>query len=263
MYMNTYRRKKINLWLLILIILFIVAIVFTVIHMSNSSKANSDNRYSKQNNEKAINQEKNGSTIGKVDSYDSFSNVTVSPGESGSVEMYNEVPENTGSPDENNYKKIGGLTIPPAASASEAEREKQPVTIDEHTYSFQNLGDFCKNGAPTHEFVELKKGDYLYRLNIQKSSFDDVLHKDSLKSHIETTFNVQVTSELKTGTINELQMILCTIADSTSVGYFAITPFNESEVLCIKIYDVNNPMALIKDLSEPLNDISSIKANIQ
>ena len=58
-------------------------------------------------------------------------------------------------------------------------------------------------------------------------------------------------------------MILCTIADSTSVGYFAITPFNESEVLCIKIYDVNNPMALIKDLSEPLNDISSIKANIQ
>ena len=56
MYVRPVRRKKINLWLLILIILFIVAIVFTIIHMSNSSKANSDSRYSEKTNRRYISQ---------------------------------------------------------------------------------------------------------------------------------------------------------------------------------------------------------------
>ena len=58
-------------------------------------------------------------------------------------------------------------------------------------------------------------------------------------------------------------MIICTIADGSTVGYLIITPLNDQEVVCLKVYDANNQLALIKDLSEPINDINSIKTNIQ
>ena len=103
----------------------------------------------------------------------------------------------------------------------------------------------------------------LYRLRAEKVSFNDVLGKEGLKSYLETTHNIQVTSELKTGTVNDIQMIICTIADGSTVGYLIITPLNDQEVVCLKVYDANNQLALIKDLSEPINDINSIKTNIQ
>ncbi|MBR2704243.1 MAG: hypothetical protein IKE91_02120 [Clostridia bacterium] len=243
MYVRPVRRKKINLWLLILIILFIVAIVFTIIHMSNSSKANSDSRYSEKTNNNTINKELQGSTIGKVDSYDSFSNITVVPNESGTVEMYNEIPTES-------------VTPTPVA-------EPEPVKLNDHTYSFKELGEFSLQGSEPAQYVELKKGDILYRLNTEKTTFNDMLNKEGLQAYLETTYNIKVTSELKTGTINDIQMIICSMADGSSVGYFIITPLNDSEVLCMKVFDANNQLALIKDLSEPIKDIDSIKTNIQ
>ncbi len=246
MYVRPVRRKKINLWLLILIILFIIAIVFTIIHMSNSSKANSDSRYSERN-DNTVNKELNGSTIGKVDSYDSFSDISVVPNGSGTVEMYNEIPNSNTNPE----------------SSTSPQVENEPVKIADHIYSFKNLGDFSISGQEQNQFVDLKKGNLLYRLRAEKVSFNDVLGKEGLKSYLETTYNIQVTSELKTGTVNDIQMIICTIADGSTVGYLIITPLNDQEVVCLKVYDANNQLALIKDLSEPINDINSIKTNIQ
>lgn len=266
MYVGPIRRKKINLWLLILIVLFIVAIVFTTIHMLNSSKANSDNRYSQKDDNSVasniVNRESSGSKIGRVDSYSSFSDIE-NGASNNKVEMYDEIPNDANSSDSPASASHNGMDgLLPNVTPSTPEKA-QPVTLKNHTYSFQNLGEYSITGAPSYEFVELKKGNHLYRLSVEKSSFNDILSKDGLKSYLEKTFNVQVTSELKTGTINDMQMILCSVADSCSVGYFIITPFNDSEVLCVKVYDANNQMALIKDLSEPLNDINTIKANIQ
>lgn len=242
MYVRPVRRKKINLWLLILIILFIVAIVFTIIHMSNSSKANSDNRYSKKSSDNVINRESSGSTIGKVNSYDSFSDIAIVPDNTGTVEMYNEIP---------------------AEESTPQEPEQTPLSLNEHTYNFKDLGESSLTGEGNNQYVELKKENILYRIKTEKSTFNDTLNKEGLKAYLESTYGVTITSEIKTGTVDNIQMIICSIADGNSVGYFIITSLNDSEILCLKVFDANNQFALIQDLSEPINDIDSIKTNIQ
>ncbi|MBQ3408340.1 MAG: hypothetical protein IJH12_03945 [Clostridia bacterium] len=235
MYVGPVRRKKINLWLLILIVLFIVAVIFTVIHISNSSKANSDSRYSERstNQNNMVNREVAGSKIGKIDSYESFGNIESSPETQTSMEIYNEIPNHT------------------------------PIYINNHTYKLQDLGNASIQGTNPNQYVELKKGNILYRITTSNSSFSETLAKDNLKSYIEDTYDVQVTSELKTGNVNDIEIIICTMAKSSDIGYFVITPLNDSEILCLKIYDANNMYSLLQDLSEPINDIKSIKSNIQ
>ena len=256
MYVRPVRRKKINLWLLILIVLFIVAIVFTIIHMSNSSKANSDNRYNKQGSENTINRESSGSTIGKVDSYDSFSNIAIIPKDSSKVEMYNEVPNET--PAEVPVT-IPGMVSPSSPGAGPSS----PITLDNHTYSFGELGESSLEEDGANKYITLKKEKILYKIKTEKTTFNDTLNKDGLKAYIESTYGITITSEIKTGTINNVQMIICSMADKSSVGYFIMTPLNDSELLCLKVFDANNQFALIQDLSEPINDIDSIKTNIQ
>ena len=104
---------------------------------------------------------------------------------------------------------------------------------------------------------------YPLSLRTDKATFSDTLNKEGLKSYLESTYGITITSELKTGTVNNIQMIICSMADGSSVGYFIITPYSDSEILCLKVFDANNQYALIQDLSEPINDIDSIKTNIQ
>ena len=241
MYVGPVRRKKINLWLLILIILFIVAIVFTIIHMMNSSNANSDSRYSqKENSSNVVNKEYSGSRIGKVDSYDSFSDIENDSGSTKKVEMYNTIPEETSEP-----------------------KKKEPLKLNEHTFNYNDIGESSIQGEISNQYIELKKGDLLYKITTEKSTFDDILHKEELKKYIEDTYKLQITSELKTGTVNNVKMIICTIADTNSVGYLIVTPLNDTEVLFLRANNANNPFALIEDLSGPFNDIPTIKTNIQ
>lgn len=240
MYVGPVRRKKINLWLLILIILFIVAIVFTIIHMMNSTNANSDSRYNQRNaySSSEVNKEYSGSRIGKVDSYDSFSNIE-SESSTNQVEMYNHIPEET------------------------TEPNSAPITLNEHTYNFKDVGIASLQGTNPNQYVELKKGNFLYKISTEKNNFSDTLHKDNLKSYLENTYNIQITSELKTGTVNNTQIIICTMADNSSVGYLIIAPLNDAETIFLKVFDANNLFALIQDLSEPINDMGIIKTNIQ
>ena len=210
--------------------------------MSNSSKANSDSRYSKKNSDNVINRESSGSTIGRVDSYDSFSDIAIVPGESSKVEMYNEIPTEENTP---------------------KEPEQTPLSLDEHIYNFKDLGEASLKGDGVNQYIELKKGNILYKIKTEKSTFADTLNKEGLKEYLESTYQITITSELKTGTVNNIQMIICSIADGSSVGYFIITPLNDSEILSLKVFDANNQFALIQDLSEPINDIDSIKTNIQ
>lgn len=260
MYINPMRRKKINLWLLILIILFITAIVFTFIHMSNSSKANSDSRYNQKNGEATTNREVNGSSIGKIDSYDSFSDVAVTPGDSGSVEMYNEVPT-AETPSENTS---GNSPIDPSLASPGPQPSKStnitPITIGNHVYTINGA---TSKKEENYQYVEFKNDKVIYRLNTNATAFPDMLKKDNLKQYIEETFSVQVTSDIKTGTVDEIEMIICTIADRSCVGYFIITKLNDSEVVCLKVVDADNQFALIQDLSVPIHEIPFITANIQ
>lgn len=257
MYVRPVRRKKINLWLLILIVLFIVAIVFTIIHMSNSSKANSDNRYSKKSSENVINKESSGSTIGQVNSYDSFSDINANSGGSSKVEMYNEIPDTNSA---EAPVSVPGIVLP---SSPGAEANPSSIGLDDHTYSFSQLGESSLKGDENNKYIELKKGNILYKIKTEKTTFNDILNKDNLKSYLESNYGVIVTSEIKTGTVNNIQMIICTIADGSSVGYFIITSLNDSEILCLRAFDANNQFALIQDLSEPIKDIDLIKTNIQ
>ena len=241
-----------------LIILFIVAIIFTIIHILNSSEANSDYRYSQRNDENAIAvsananstdkltnrrsndviKEVSGSRIGTIDSTESFADIESSPHTTTTIEVSSHEPEN----EENN---------------------SQDIELGGHKYNYQELGSASLKGDDSYKYVELKKGDTLYRITTATSSFDDTKGKENLKSYLENTYKIQITSELKIGSLNGINMIICTMAETTSVGYFIITPLNDNETICMKVYDANNLFGLIKDLSVPINDIDALKSNIQ
>lgn len=253
MYVGPVRRKKINLWLLILIILFIVAIIFTIIHVLNSSKANSDYRYSQRNEENSVAavasadatnsvsnkknnsvaKESNGSRIGIINSTESFADIDSSPRTTTTIEV-------TSHKDNN-------------------ENKSENVELGGHKFNFKDLGKASLKG----DYVELKKGDILYKICTEQSSFDSTKGKENLKSYLESKYKIQVTSDFKVGTLNGVSMIICTIAETTGVGYLIITPLNDNEIICMKVYDANNLFGLIKDLSTPINDINELKSNIQ
>lgn len=241
MYAGQVKRKKINLWLLVLVVLFIMALIFTIIHMTNSSRANSDSRYnnvtqqnseniSKNTQENTItNKESDGSEIGQVDSYDLFSDIETSQN----------------------------------AENRETQERAVPVKLDNHTYTFKDIGKASIQGNKPNQYVELKTKTLLYKILVNKSSFSDLLNKEGLKQYIQDTYRVQVTSELKTGNMNNMKIILCTVADGKNVAYLIITPLNDSESLVLKVYDARNAFGLIQDLTEPFNELEKIKTNIQ
>lgn len=254
MYINPVRRKKINLWLLILIVLFIVAIIFTFIHMTNSTNANSDNRYTQSSTitSNEVNKEYSGSKIGKVDSYDSFLDIENGGSSTISNETQNDkTPTSIEAP------------IPEVFSASTLGNTSSPLILGDHKYSFQNLGEAYLKGTGSEQYVVLRRENYIYQISTEKSCFSELLKRADLKSYIESSYNIQITSELKTGTIDGTQIIICTIADTTSVGYLIITSLNENESMFIRVLDANNMFALIQDLSNPISDISLLKENIQ
>ena len=257
MYIGAIRRKKINLWLLILLILFIVAIVFTAIHMMNSTKANSDSRYDQTNKLADTNTtEYSGSRIGKVNSYDSFSNIENKTSDS-QVPVYSEIPN------QDSGTIPVSTPVTPLQSRPSTGDNSSPINLGNHTYSFQNLGEFILGGQQPNQYIELKRENLLYRVITEKKKFNDILNGTDLKKSLEEMFSIQVTSEIKTGTINDTQIIVCTIADNSSVGYLFITPLNDDESMFLRVYNANNMFELIQDISNPISDISLLKENIQ
>lgn len=246
MYVGSVRRKKINLWLLILIILFIIAIIFTIIHIFNSSQASSDDRASQNHSLIAsnnINKKTDGSGIGKISSYSDFYDIESNSSQESDSEITLPISENF-------------EDIPTQENLS----TETSLKLNNHTYVF----DKDKQATLVdNKYVQICNNTYLMRLTTSNYNYLDLKNKSSLKSFLQDTYNMTITSDLKTGNMKNTDLLLCTISENNDVAYFFITPLNSSEVLCLKVYNSEDMSTLIKDISEPIGEISSIKTSIQ
>lgn len=256
MYVGPMKTKKINLSLLLLIVLFIIAIIFTIIHINNSSKANSDSRYSNINSQSSNknnivtslkNRETNGSRIGVVDSFSNF----------------HDIDESTASDSRSSNVTTSIVTNENESQEATPSTELHIVKANNHTYTFDNnYAISLKNDGPD-QYVELKYKNFLYKVNTTSISFSELKSNQNLKEYIEKTYKLQVTSDIKSGSFCGNNLIICTIAENNEVAYLLITPLNDSEILVLKIFNNKNKSAMIEDLTEILNNISTLKSSIQ
>lgn len=255
MYVGSMKRKKINLWLLLLIVLFTIAIIFTIVHITNSSKANSDYRYSSRTaHNKAenstinnlINSETSGSGIGTINSFSGFRDIEEITADDNSVNSNESTPRNE-------------------ASSQEAtpSTELRILKVNNHSYTFDSTVTASVKGDGSSQYVELKKKGYLYKVITNKMSYSDLKSKEHLKDYIEKTYKLQVTGEIKSGTIKGNSLSICTMAENNEVAYLIITPLNDSEILVLKIFNDRNTSAMIEDLTEVLDYITTLKSSIQ
>ncbi len=256
MYVGPVRRKKINLWLLILIILFIIAIVFTIIHIFNSSRANSDYRASKNSsiasnnnisNENTINRKYNGSGIGKVSSFSDFYDI-----------------ETNTTQEETNINRIPPTENFTDIPAQESESTETILELNNHKYVFnKNKQAILLDNNSSKKYIQINSSNYTVRLTTDKFNYSDLKSKSGLRAFLQEQYNVLITSDIKTGVIKNTDLLLCTISENQDVAYLFITPLSNSEILCLKIYNSEDMSTLIKDISKPIDEISSIKASIQ
>ena len=53
------------------------------------------------------------------------------------------------------------------------------------------------------------------------------------------------------------------VIDNNGIGYCLFTPLSDSETLYVKIYNISDNQTLIDDLSNPIDEISSILSKFQ
>ncbi|MBP3707949.1 MAG: hypothetical protein J6J36_05010 [Clostridia bacterium] len=238
MYVRQVRKVKINLWLLIFITIFIVAIIFTAIHFINSSKANTDESLSEYTSISKSKNNKNSSDnldIGK-DTFNSF----------------NTIDENLNNDSNQTHTLVT------------QEPESNTINFNNHSYVFDKNDHVELLNDNAKQYIKLDHNGYTYRINTDAISFSDVKNQDDLKATLNQKYKINITSDIKAGNYNDLDLILGTISENDALGYFIITPLNENEIVFIEIYNSIDTSKLISDLTDPLNDISTkIKTSIQ
>lgn len=238
MYVRQVRKVKINLWLLIFITIFIVALIFTAVHFVNSSKANTEESPSEY------------TSIPKSQNNKTFSN-NLDIGKD-TFNKFNTIDENLNS----DSNQIPTLTT--------EEPKSNTINFNNHSYIFDKNDHVELLNDNTKQYIQLDHNGYMYRINTDAMSFSDIKTQSDLQSTLNQKYKINITSDIKAGNYNGLDLILGTISENGAIGYFIITPLNENEILFIEIYNSVDTSTLISDLTNPLNDISTkIKTSIQ
>lgn len=231
MYIRQVRKVKINLWLLIFITIFFVALIFTAIHFINSSKA---------------------STGESVNEYTSTSKFIGDKPFSNNLSIDTDMFNTFNTIDEN---FDNGLDQDPTLNNENSE--STTINFNKHSYIFDKSDNVELLNNNTKQYIQLDYNGYIYKVNTDSTSFSDIKNKSDLKTTLNQKYKINITSDIKAGNHNGLELILCTISENDSIGYFIITPLNESEIIFVEIYNSIDPSILISDLTNPLNDISA------
>lgn len=245
---NERKRKSISLILIIFIILLVATLVIIIAKFLQKSD---DDNLSEENTNSGIE-----ISVNSVDDFDDISS-------NNSVEnTTNVVDTNNISNDtvENNYLQND------STSNTTTTNEPKKLALNNHTYKMKENIDATLVQNNNSSAIQIKYPDYNYKMIFNTSStinFTDLKNHSELKSYLESTFNLKITSTLKSGNINNMDVILFTISDTTGNGYCVFTPLNDSEVAYAKLYDTNNSADLLSDLTEPLSNISEIIANME
>lgn len=226
------RTKKISLFLLIIIVLFIIALIFTIINIFSSTNAQSE-----ENNTKV--------------ELSLDSNKISSSEEPNIINNYNFLQDLESFTDISNPENLN-------------EESNSTFTLNNHTFKFDDsteasiIDDF--NGSALQILNSNSESKII--LNTDNSvNYETLKSTPSLRNYLETKYNISITSDVKSGKIQNLNIILFTISDDNGVAYFVITPLNDSEIIYSKIYNKSDMSSLINDLSQPIDEISSIINN--
>ena len=229
---NERKRKSISLILIIFIILLVATLVIIIAKFLQ--KSNSDN---------LAEENTNSSVELSVNSVDNFDDISSD----------NSIENTTNTVEENNSLQN--------TSTSNTTNEQKSLTLNNHTYKMEENVDATLVQNNNSSAIQIVYPDYNYKMIFNTSStinFTDLKNHSDLKNYLESTFNLKITSTLKSGNINNVNVILFTISDTTGNGYCVFTPLNDSEVAYAKLYDTDNSSNLLSDLSEPLNNISKV-----
>lgn len=227
------RTKKISLFLLIVIVLFVIALIFTIINIFSSTSALSDSEAEDTN--------KNFSIQLSLDS--------------------NQV-SNTEEDDKHNIiRDLEGFAD---ISSNNFNEEPSSFNLNNHTFKFDDSVEASIVDDSNKSALQIlnSSSDSKIILNTDDSiNYETLKSTPSLKNYLETKYNISITSDVKSGKIQNLNIILFTISDNDGVAYFVITPLNDSEIIYSKIYNKSDMSTLINDLSKPIDEISSIISN--
>lgn len=232
------RRKSINLILLIFIILSIITLIIIAVYLINHTSENDKT----ENNSIEVGMETNNNQT-ETNISENTNNVL------NSIENFE------------NFEDINTNETSPQSSY-----DSNTLTFNNHVLTFDDsIHASIIQNSNTPE-LQLNYPDFNFKMIVNTNNstiFENLKSNTSLKNYLESNYNVSITSPLKSGNINNLDIIICTISDNNNNAYFIITPLNDSEILYSKIYNTSNNQTLIEDLSKPLEEISSLISKLQ
>lgn len=230
------RRKSFSLVLLILIIILVVFLVVLLVSLINKPHKESTN--SSQTSQTIEN---------KLDS--SF------------IESLNDI-ESSGTENTSTSGEETQTQTESNKQATTPEEETQTISLNEHNYKLDkkiktSIVDSSSGNKELKYEIDDKDFTIQYGSSSEKS-FQDLKASEDLTGYIESKFGVSLTSKLKTGKINNLDLIICSVSKDSRQYYLLFTPLTDSEVAYAKLFKKTNKSELLDDLSEALNEISSI-----
>ena len=222
------KTKKISLFLLIIIVLFIIALIFTIINFFSSTRALSEY---KDNDSKNIDIQVSVDSNNKTNNTENIINDLIN-----FIDISNNISTNNSS----------------------------TFILNNHTFNFNNSENVSIIDDSNKSALKIlnSNSDTTIILNTDNTiNFNTLKNTPSLKDYLESKYNISITSDIKAGTIKNLNIIIFTISDDNKMAYFVINPLNDSELIYSKIYNNSDMSTLINDLSQPLDEISSIINN--
>ena len=224
------RRKSFSLVLLILIIILVISLVVLLVSLINKPPKVSD-----KGNQTTVENKLDASFIESLNDIDSDT------GDETETQQTIQAPENTEVSDSG---------------------EGSTVEFNGHNYKIKDNVETSIDDNKNELKYEIADKNYLiyYGSNASKS-FQDLKAEEDLKGYIENEYSVSLTSSLKTGNINGLDLIICSASEDSKQIYLLFTPLTDSEVAYARIYNKTNENELLNDISEPLAEISSIISN--
>lgn len=247
------KRKSISLFLIIFIMILIILLAILAIKLLK----NKDNTNLSDNNSNAQAQlsiETNDIEFNDVENTSNFNEIT------------NYI-ENTNSNSENTTKINETITNSTENSIdNQITDSSYKLTLNNHTYKFKNNEKASIIQDNEKSAIQTINSDFNYKMLFNTdntTTFNALKENSNLKTSLESNYNFTITSNLKIGNINNLNVIAFTISDINGIGYCVITPLNDTEITYTKIYNTANTAELISDLSNPLTEISSIIENLE
>ncbi len=240
---NNSRKKSINLFILVLIVLLVIALIITIFKLF-------------------INPQNTDDSISNDTSQDTQVKVSLETNSSSFNEVENITDSNIS---QNTLNNIVDVSTSNSLNENTTSSQSRSLSLNNHDFTFNKSAQISLVQDNNKSAIQAIYSDFNYKmlLNTDTISFNDLKNITSLKDYIQNTYQVSITSNLKTGILNNLDLILFSISDNNGIGYCLFTPLSDSETLYVKIYNISDNQTLIDDLSNPIDEISSILSKFQ